>query len=112
MLNRHLPEHRFLLKKIALTGFFRRIAKNYLSESDAAAFALSRDYFPKKRWVKVAMKLISMIRPTTASTAANMMSGSCSECFPSRPGKKPRPWNEVRLYTKASGGQSDKRPKT
>src|SRR5947209_5684628 len=46
-----------------------------------------RDYFPKKRCVKVAMKLISMTSPTTASTAANRMSGSCSECFPSRPGK-------------------------
>jgi hypothetical protein len=33
-------------------------------------------YFPKNLWVNVAIKLISINRPTTASTAANRAYGS------------------------------------
>src|SRR5260370_41632040 len=45
-------------------------------------------HLPKNRWVNVAMKLISMKRPTTASRAARAVTGSLSA---KGPGKKPRP---------------------
>ncbi len=46
------------------------------------------DHLPKKRWVKVAIKLISMRRPMMASAAAKTVIGSSSGM---PPGKKPRP---------------------
>jgi len=48
-------------------------------------------HFPKNRCVKVAMKLISMSNPTTASNAAIITNGLCNEFSLPRPGKKPRP---------------------
>src|SRR5262249_19536630 len=57
----------------------------------------------KKRWVKVAMKVISMKRPITASSAASTATGSSSVSPP--PGKKPRPWKEVTLKTNAASGE-------
>jgi hypothetical protein len=55
----------------------------------------------KKRCVKVAMKLISISRPMTASMAASTVTGSSSvrEWPALPPGKKPLPWNEVTLKT-------------
>lgn len=53
-----------------------------------ASSTLFGPHLPKKRCVKVAMKLISMVRPTTASREAATVIGS-SRGMP--PGKKPRP---------------------
>ncbi|SRR6266568_8469551 len=48
-------------------------------------------YFPKNRWVKVAIKLISMSSPIMASAAANITNGLCRFVSLLRLGKKPRP---------------------
>jgi len=70
--------------------------------TDAAARSRRRSYLaPKKRWVKVAMKLISISRPTSASAAASLVMGSSREM---PPGKKPRPWKDVTLKTSAVSG--------
>jgi hypothetical protein len=53
---------------------------------------------PKKRFVKVAMKLPSMKRPNMASMAARMAIGSLGLCTG---WKKPRPWNETTLRRSA-----------
>src|SRR2546421_2847638 len=45
-------------------------------------------HFPNKRWVRVAINVTSISKPTKASMAARTVSGSSS---PIPPGKKPRP---------------------
>src|SRR3989440_7216036 len=45
-------------------------------------------YLPKNRWVNVAMKLISINRPVTASNAASAVTGLLRA---KGPGRKPRP---------------------
>ena len=57
----------------------------------------------KKRWLKVAINVTSMMSPTKASRAASTVSGSSSEIL--FPGKKPRPWKLVMLNTKAPSGE-------
>src|SRR5262249_44700323 len=61
-----------------------------------------RDHFAKKRWVKVAMNVISIRRPMMASAAASTVSWLARSTFSL--GEKPRPWNDVMLNTTAASG--------
>src|SRR5947209_3619650 len=70
-----------------------------------------RYHFPKNLWVNVAIKLISMISPTIASSAANITSGLCKFVSLLRLVKNQRPSKDMMLKTKASGGKSESPPK-
>lgn len=61
--------HRIASDKLAF--FFKA-----LCQLNAPNAPVSPSHFPKKRWVKVAMKLISMTRPTIASIEARTATGS------------------------------------
>ena len=59
------------------------------------------NYLPKNLCVNVAIKLISIKSPITASIAANAVTGLLNANWP---GRKPRPWKEVTLKINASIG--------
>ena len=77
-------------------GVFRTGRTTVFPETHEANVA----HLPKKRCVKVAMKLISITSPTMASAAASTVTGSPGMTVL---GRKPRPWNELMLSESAPG---------